>query len=273
MDARITNDTALIYHSTKALSKHSMDELLRCPAHFKSALDNMGEEPEKQTDAMLLGSVFHALVLEPEKNEYARKQFNGSTREGKAEAAAAAKAGVTLVTTDKWNTAWGMSQSVRAHELMQTAMNMDDWQTELSIYWTERESIPCKARIDAIATIPGFGRCAIDLKSTTDASMEGISRSIYEYGYHRQAAWYLHALQLAGMECRRFVFLCCEKSSPYLCTAVTVAEAAMQLAMDEIRGALDTYEQCAAAGVWPGYSNDIVTEVDLPAYAYKRVAA
>ena len=272
MDARITTDSAMIYHSTKALSKHSMDELLRCPARFKETLDSMGE-PEKPTEAMLLGSVFHALVLEPNSHGYKAKQFSGSTKLGKEEAANAAAKGVTLVTQSAWDTAQRMADSVTAHPLIDTAMGMDDWQTELSIYWTERESIPCKARIDAIASIPGFGRCVIDLKSTTDASFESISRAIYEYAYHRQAAWYQHALQLAGLECRKFIFLFCEKTAPYLCTAITVADAALQVAMDEIRGALDTYEACAKTGIWPGYSTDIVTEVDLPSYAYKRIAA
>ena len=272
MDVTVVRDQASTYHATKALSKSSMDDLLRCPAHFKATLDAMGEA-EKTTDAMLLGSVFHALVLEPDSGDYAPKKNSGNTKAGKEEAAEAAEKGITLVTQTMWDQALCMAMSVRSHPLMETALSVDDWQAETSIYWTERDGMPCKARVDAIATIPGFGRCAIDLKSTTDASPDGISKHIYDYGYHRQAAWYQHALSLAGMECRRFIFLFVEKSAPYLCTAVTVAEPAMQMAMDEIRGALDLYEQCANAGIWPGYSTDIVTEVDLPAYAYKRIAA
>ena len=166
-----------------------------------------------------------------------------------------------------------MSVAASLHPVFKAARGANDWQAETSVYWQERGSIPCKARIDALASLPGFGLCAIDLKSTTDASPDAISKHVYDYGYHRQAAWYLHALKAAGMDARQFVFLFVEKAAPYLTTAVTVAESAIGVAYDEIRSALDKYEECAASGVWPGYTNEIVTEVDLPAWAYRRNAA
>lgn len=273
--ARMLHDEARAYHSTKALSKSSMDALLRCPAHFKQTLDEMDGTEHGQTPAMLMGSIFHAMTLEPFSldAQYRVRRNSGSTKAGKEEAAEAAAQGVALVAPDVWETCRAMSAAASLHPLFKAARAARDWQAETSIYWQERGSIPCKARIDAVASLPGFGLCAIDLKSTTDASPDAISKHIYDYGYHRQAAWYLHALRRAGMDARQFVFLFCEKAAPYLTTAVTVAESAIGVAYDEIRSALDKYEECAASGVWPGYTNEIVTEIDLPAWAYRRNAA
>ncbi len=61
--ARMLHDEARAYHSTKALSKSSMDALLRCPAHFKQTLDEMDGTEHGQTPAMLMGSIFRIMPL------------------------------------------------------------------------------------------------------------------------------------------------------------------------------------------------------------------
>ena len=275
MEPRITHDAAKEYHSTKALSNSSMGQLLRCPALFQQALSEMDGQEHTQTPAMLLGSVFHSIVLEPDKTrtEYALRGNPGNTKAGKEEAAAAKEKGITLVSPDVWNVAVGMAASASAHPLIVAAKRSLKWETETSLYWTERDYIPCKARVDAMAEIEGVpGLCVIDLKSTTDASPDAISRHIVDYGYHRQAAWYMHALNKCGRPANTFIFLFVEKQPPYLCTAITIADSAIQLAYNDIRSAIDVYEQCDKSGNWPGYTQDIITEIDLPEWLYRRAS-
>ena len=80
--------------------------------------------------------------------------------------------------------------------------------------------------IDAVATLPMFGLCAIDLKSTQDSSPGAIEKSIYQWGYHRQAVWYRRALRAVGMNAQAFALMFVEKTPPYVVTAANVAEAA-----------------------------------------------
>ena len=272
---QFVHDDARAYHATRALSKSSMDELLKCPARFMAAMDAMDGTDHEQSTAMLLGSVFHAMTLEPAtvSVQYRKRQYAGNTKAGREEAAEAVELGITLVNAELWETCSAMSCAASVHPLLKSAMSAADWQAECSVYWHERGDIPCKARIDALASLPGFGLTAIDLKSTTDASPYAIAKHIYDYGYHRQAAWYLHALRQAGMIARQFVFLFVEKCTPYITTAVTVSENAIAVAYDEIRSALDKYVECSTSGVWPGYTEDIVTEIDMPEWAYKRSVA
>ena len=275
MGATLIHDAAAQYHGTKALSNSSMGQLLKCPALFQQALAEMDGIEHTQTPAMLMGSVFHSMVLEPDKVQatYALRGNPGNTKAGKEEAAAAKEQGITLISPDVWNVAAAMAVSACAHPLIVAARRSPKWEAETSAYWEERGHIPCKARIDAMTTIEGFpGLCVIDLKSTTDASPEAISRHIVDYGYHRQAAWYMHALNTCGRAANTFLFLFVEKTPPYLCTAVSIAEGAIQMAYDDIRNALDTYERCEANGIWPGYTSDIVTEVDLPEWIYRRAS-
>ena len=78
------------------------------------------------------------------------------------------------------------------------------------------------------------------------------------------------ALRSAGMEVHAFLFLFVEKEPPYLTVATNISEGAQELALDEIRNCVDTFADCMASGIWPGYTESPVIELDLPAWAYKR---
>ena len=272
--ARIVRDAPEVYHGTKALSKSSMDDLLRCPARFKATFDAMGSGDHGQTAAMLEGGLFHAMVLEPDTvpNRYHRRTYDGSSKAGKEEAVLARDKGLELVKAGMWDECEAMANATRAHPLFIAAANSGTFLAETSIYWQEGP-VPCKARLDLITGLPMFGRCIIDFKSTQDASPSAIARSVYNYGYHRQAAWYRRAAAAAGLPAPAFILLFVEKAAPYVASAYNVSEAAQGVALEEIRYAIDLFKDCSASGVWPGYTNNIITEIDLPDFVYRRNAA
>lgn len=272
MDGRIVKDDQAVYFGTPALSNSGMSELLRCPAHLKAMLDRCGKDADDNA-AFLAGSVLHCMVLEPEEldSRYAPKMHSGVTKAGKEEKARAEEMGITLVSQDTWNDCKAMAEAVLNHPIMRAAKASGDLRTEQSVYWTEMQgTVPCKARVDALVTIPGVGLCAIDLKTTRDASLASLEKSLYNYGYHRQAAWYRRGLRAAGHEVSGFIFLFVEKEAPFLTVGVSVAEAAQEAALDEIRNCVETYAGCMASGHWPGYTEMPVVELDLPAWARKK---
>lgn len=272
MEGMIIKDEQAAYYGRLALSNSGMGELLRCPAHLKAMLDRCGQD-DKTNDAFTAGSLLHCMVLEPSEvgSRYRVKVNRGNTKAGKEEAEKAAEDGVQLVSQDMWETCSAMADAALRHPVMRSAHAAGDLRTEQSVYWTERGgTVPCKARVDALVTLPNYGLCAIDLKTTRDASLAAIEKSLYTYGYHRQAAWYLRGLRSAGMEVRAFLFLFVEKEPPYLTVATNISEGAQELALDEIRNCVDTFADCMASGIWPGYTESPVIELDLPAWAYKR---
>ena len=272
MEGMIIKDEQAAYYGRLALSNSGMGELLRCPAHLKAMLDRCGQD-DKTNDAFTAGSLLHCMVLEPSEvsSRYRVKVNRGNTKAGKEEAEKAAEDGVQLVSQDMWETCSAMADAALRHPVMRSAHAAGDLRTEQSVYWTERGgTVPCKARVDALVTLPNYGLCAIDLKTTRDASLAASEKSLYTYGYHRQAAWYLRGLRSAGMEVRAFLFLFVEKEPPYLTVATNISEGAQELALDEIRNCVDTFADCMASGIWPGYTESPVIELDLPAWAYKR---
>ena len=272
MNAQIIKDEPSAYFGRMALSNSGMSELMRCPAHLKAMLDRCGQE-DNTNGAFLAGSLFHCMGLEPSEVSvrYRLKANRGNTKAGKEEAEMAARDGVQLVSQDMWETCSAMAAAALRHPVMRSAHAAGDLRTEQSVYWTELNgTVPCKARVDALVTLPNYGLCAIDLKTTRDASLSAIEKSLYTYGYHRQAAWYRRGLRSAGMDVRGFLFLFVEKEPPYLTVATSISEGAQALALDEIKDCVETFAGCMASGVWPGYTESPVIELDLPAWAYKR---
>lgn len=268
----IVKDDETTYHANPALSNSRISLLLKCPAAYKWSMDHPKEE---DSDTLLLGRLFHAMVLEEETvaDKYSLKKFNGSTREGKAEKKTAEEAGLTLVPKYIWDAATEMAAKVRWSQFWQTVLqDRDSLTTETSIYWNQG-GIDCKARLDCITTMGNFGRVIIDLKSTQDSNPEAIKKSIATYGYHRQAAWYRHALALEGIPTEAFIFVFVEKQPPYNLTVAVISEAAQAAATEEIRTALDTFRQCQESNCWPDYTNGQVVEVDLPEWYYRQGGA
>ena len=272
MNGRLVRESAETYFRTPALSKSGMDLLLRAPAFYRAWMDGLATE--KLTDAFLAGGVFHCLVLEPKDfdRRYLVRTCDGTTKQGRAESADARARGLALVSRSMGEQCRNMAAAAGRHPLLRAALAAPDAMTECSVYWTEAwegVEIPCKARLDLTATLPGFGRVIIDLKSTADASLHNFPRSVWSYAYHRQAAWYRRGAARAGLASDVFVLLAVEKEPPYLVTAANIAESAQAVALGEIRDALTLYAACETSGDWPGYTTDLVTEIDLPAWAYK----
>lgn len=268
-----TADTPEQYHAVKAVSNSGITKILRCPALFRAWQNGEAEEPK--SDALLFGNVFHCLALEPETfaSRYAVKRENGATKAGKEEKSAAQAAGVQLVALEMFDAAKGMAEAVRRQKLVQRMNEAPDVMREVSVYWTESVSgveIPCKARIDFLATVLGFGMVTCDLKSITDASPEELSRSMFKWGYHRQAAWYRRALAAVGIPSEVFVLLAVEKAAPYIVTPANVAPAARLYGEGECERALSIYADCVKSGEWPCYTKEIL-ELDLPEWVYRKV--
>jgi hypothetical protein len=71
----------------------------------------------------------------------------------------------------------------------------------------DRYDLECKLRADILNKAR---RTVLDLKSTSETTREGFEAAIRKYGYHRQGAFYLDAL-----ECDIFIIVAVSKIQPY----------------------------------------------------------
>ena len=107
----------------------------------------------------------------------------------------------------------------------------------------------------------------VDLKTTRDASPDGFAKSVAQYRYHVQAAFYSDGYKAAfGEAPRGFVFIAVETEPPYLVAVYVASETMTSRGRIEYQTDLDTFRECLATDTWPGYSSSPLT-LDLPKWA------
>jgi len=255
------------YHASIGVSKSQLDNMAKSPAHYLAALTT----PRKETPAMRLGTLFHGLVLEPERVKIAvAPTCDKRTKDGKAtwERFCLENQGAEIVTAEEGEMLLGMVTSVRAHPAA-SALLAGPGIAEGSAWWMDEQSGElCRCRPDFYREDLGI---IVDLKSTEDASPEVFAKSIAKYGYHRQNAMYVDGVEAAtGQLVKGFVFVVTEKSAPN-CTAVYQLDMQGEEAgRIQYRALLKALADCKCSGKWPAYSDRIET-ISLPAYAAKEI--
>lgn len=261
------------YHAHPAVSKSHLDEINRSPLHYWARFLDPNRIVPPPTPAMVIGTALHTHVLEMTEWD---KQFviapdgiDRRTKAGKEEWAAfeAEANGKTVLKREDGELIAAMGRAIYGHPAAAMLLAMSG-KAETSHFWTdEKTGLECKCRPDWL-----FDDCSVivDLKTTEDASPMGFRKSIGQYAYHKQAAWYLHGLEQATGVCpTQFVFIAVEKKPPYA-VGVYAADAEMIKAGWEVAERnLERIAECRVAGRWPGYSEEI-EPISLPPWMRPR---
>ena len=254
------------YQAAPGISASGLNLIHRSPAHYKENRDN----PSESTAAMIFGSMFHTLALEPElfKVEYAvlPSGLDRRTKEGKAIYAdfQIENVGKQMVSADDYVAARNMVKGLRSHSRANQALA--GGQAELSIFWQAHGPdglIDCKSRLDYV-TESGV---IVDLKTTTDARIDPFSRQCWQLGYHRKAAFYMDAYKaMFGKEAEGFLFIALEKEPPYGTALYLLDETASDQGRREYIHDLNAYAECLKNDLWPCYPDEVMA-ILLPAWA------
>jgi exodeoxyribonuclease VIII len=257
------------YLEAEGISASGLNLIHRSPAHFKADQEN----PKEPTAAMLFGTLFHTLALEPDlfpvEFGLLPAGLDRRTKEGRELWAdwQIENAGKQAVSQEDYDKAQAMVASLRRHTKATNAI--DGGQPERSVFFFQEVSslgpIACKARFDYI-TESGI---IVDLKTTTDARPEPFARDCFSYGYHRKSAFYLDAYKTEfGKEAAGFLFIAVEKEPPYAVSTFLADETFTDQGRDEYRIDLNTYAECIASGIWPSYPDEVLA-IMLPGWARK----
>ena len=200
------------YHKMPGWSKTALDHINKSPAHYLEWLAN----PPEQTPAMAFGSALHCAVLTPElyeKSYCIAPIFDKRTTAGKAAYADFLKSseGKTAIDTESAGKIVRMKNAIFAHPL--AAEIFSNGEAEQSFFWTDAKTgLDCKARPDYFRN----DGIVADLKSCSDASFKAFQRSVYNYRYHVQGAFFMDGIfQASKMDCTDFVLVAIESEAPF----------------------------------------------------------
>lgn len=179
-----------------------------------------------------------------------------------------------VLTPEQWDQLMNMREAVMAHPIARALLTGKPGKAERSVYWIDEATGElCRCR-------PDFWReddIVVDLKTTEDASPEGFAKSIANWSYDTQAAFYHDGCAAVGRPLRAFVFLAVEKSArvvegqPLGVAVYQLDEAGRELGRAMYRADLATYAQCKATNKWPCYSDKLET-ISLPQWHMNRNA-
>jgi len=262
------------YHASAGLSNSMMTKLLKSPAHLKHYMDNQ----DPPTPAMILGEQVHTMLLEPENANFVRAPGTRRTKEGKAHYQELLDKGYEpkdIIKSDTYDQIERMVASVMAHPFASQVIGsaQDGGGIEESLFWQDKDNgIECKARVDIVPSQSSmFNDSLVDFKTTIDASPEAFARSVFNFGYYRQAAHYLHGWNNFHDAYRdKFIIIACEKTPPYAVAVYELDNGSIELGAYEVARLRALYAECVANDDWPSYGKTIHT-LELPAWATPQI--
>lgn len=265
------------YKLIDAINASGLKMLAVSPAHYKASLE---ESNKKVSKDLRLGTIIHDFILEPEK---ARKKYftlpkipndilesaknHKLTKVYKAWYAEqlSENVGKELLTEEDDAVVKGILASIAGNSTANSLIkNLDA--TEATVQWQDARGFDCKARFDGYSSEL---KTIFDLKSARSAEKSEFSKSIFNFGYYIQAAFYFRAAAAAELDMQHFVFLAVEKEPPYAVAVYRLDTEAVELGKKHVNNLLNVYDYCLSTNRWPSFA-DKIQDIGMPSWAYYR---
>lgn len=247
------------YHKDPALSKGMLDKLAISAAHYKDAMERKAEP----TPIMMFGAAFHCAQLEPDrfKKEYISMSEGLNKRNKDGKVFLEQHKDKIILSYDDNEAIKNMIKAINNNVTARSLLSKGE--SEVSYFWKHKLGFMCKDRPDHRQD-----DILIDLKTTADALPNKFSKSIADFKYHWQAAWYIEGVRANGIDVKYFLIITVEKTPPYALAVYRISPEDIYLAEEEIKPLLDLYVECRTTDTWPAYP-DKVQVIDLPAWYIK----
>lgn len=250
------------YHAGPGISKSGLWTIhTQTPAHYKFG--------ERVTSAAFdLGEACHLAILQPElfETQVVRGPDDRRGNKWKDIAEACQIEGKLLLTSGDYDASLAIRDAVHADAWINSIITGGKPLIEASAYWTDPTTgVLCRCRPDLYREDLGI---ILDVKTTTSAHPGEFGKSVANYGYHAQEAFYSDGMRANRKPVEGFVFLAWEKKSPYAKSVFELPPAIVEEGRAICKAALRTYATCQRGNHWPAYAGG-VQELTIPRWAYK----
>jgi len=262
------------YHARPEVSASQLKVLNRSPLHFWDRFINPDRVPFEPTPAMILGTLAHCAILEPEEFDkryiVVPEGIDKRTKEGKQLWQDLIATGREPIKHEIWQQVSGMAQAAIKHPLY--ALIRDSIK-ESPLFWQDDEtSVQCRALPDVlIAPCDAWPNgLVLDLKTTGDISPESFARRVWDGDMLIQAGHYCEAFFYKYRCLPAYGWIAVETDRPHAVKFYAATESQIDYGRAECLRLLRIYKECEQANNWPAYGDDI-TELELPAWASRIV--
>lgn len=254
------------YHAGPGISKSGLWTIqMQSPAHYR-----YGEREEKTH--FDFGEACHLAILEPNKFEdivvRGPDDRRGNKWKDMVEACAIDKK--LLLTSGDFDGVLAIRDVIHADKWLNSAITGGPALIEASGYIVDEATGELRrVRPDLYREDLGL---ILDVKSSQSAHPDAFARSVVNYGYHAQEAFYSDAWADLGKPVNGFAFLAFEKKPPYAFAIYELPPSIVDEGRALMRQALDTYHTCRESNEWHSYPGG-VQELEFKRWAYRATAA
>jgi len=265
------------YFSGNAVSSSLLNEFRKSPAHARAFLNRT--EDSGRAKHFTLGSAIHAAVLEPDRfKEEFKVPVQCSAETGSGDQCSRTGSyfindewfcgthiksqegeikDVNSLSSSDYKTCIEIQQAVRKNEYAYALLNQKGNNiAEGSIVWNDKTTdLICKGRIDFYNEESGI---IVDLKSTFDASINSFKKSMSQYGYYRQLAFYREGLKTLNYKVNDIYIIAVEKAPPYNLQIIKLKEDLVDKGWKEMHKAIVEYHEETKSGTWKGYPEQVI---------------
>ena len=245
------------YKSIRSINATAIKAGATSMLHMREVMEGAGKEP---TDAMIMGSLVHAAVLE---GRMPTRIWDGR-KAGKAfDAFEAECQGEVIVTPKEVALLESICKAVQAKPEAMHLIN--NTMHELSLEWRDVEYGTAKARLDGWE----IGAGMVEFKTCKRINPRAFVSQAIALGYDLQLGWYVEGLaktKLNGMTPEVHI-IAAETEKPFDVAVWRVPQAMLNIGRKKAKEIAVRYWECCHLGRYPGVCEG-VEELVLPEWYY-----
>lgn len=260
------------YHADKtAISSTSLKSILKSPATFLEQWCDI--TPKLETDAMRFGTLVHTAILETNlffKNAHLMPEFGdlriSKNRDKKKEWLTTLSPELVIVTEEELIKIGKIIKSVESHQDASTLLKIG-MKERSGFFRDECTGIKCKIRPDCFNLDM---RALIDIKTTQDCTREEFSKTIWNYRYDIQMAFYSEGIRkITGASVEHIIWIAIEKEEPFEVSTWIADDVLIKKGLDDYYKAMELLHKCIVNNAWPRYQTNIQT-IELPRWVLNK---
>ena len=245
------------------LKAMSMTSMGGTAAHYRAKVTL---PPDPPTAAQIFGRLVHSAVLENKTDHFVELPPEFPDFRTKSAQQWRDSQTVPVLSHDSAAAIRGVVTAVWSNGLVRSILSRPGNNEVSGFKFHDSTGLLMKARADRVTESDSGETVIVDLKTCAlgEASPEGFSKAIWNWGYHRQAAYYLDVWGASS-----FVFLAVEKEAPFASAVYVLDSDAVFIGRRDNERDLCTVAECQRSGLWPAYPEH-VESILLPHWIMRK---
>ncbi len=249
----------------------SRSDLLVVKRSVRHYLEGKKSVSNSETPALIFGKAFHCALLTPDQfDKYFCPEFEGPaalskrTKEYQSlkEAYGNQNIGRHQLDAETMLRLKTMVDACKEHPVVAQLLKLGEHE---NVFFWEDEGVLCRAKIDTWVPSKGL---VVDFKTTTDASLNSFRKSIANYYYDMQGAFYVDGVSAyAGAQIENYLIVAVESQPPHEIAVYHLLSPDLEVGRELYKTFLRKLKNANAEGEHLGYPKEIQA-INLPAFGY-----